>query len=125
MKLRYLFILSLVLLCATWAKAQNTSDFLGSYDLLTPGAQASLSLRPTVDAAGQSHVQLTLCMGTARSNCPSYTLHDQLSNGQLLQADKGRAVAIPGWIVKGAALPTGREISISMDSGIDLLFRQR
>jgi hypothetical protein len=125
MKLPHILVFALVMLSAAWAQGQNTSDFLGSYDLLTPGAQATLDIRPTVDAQGHSHAQLTLCIGDKRTGCPSYQLHDQLQGGQLLQADKGRATAIPGWTVKATVLATGREILISMDSGIDLAFRQR
>jgi hypothetical protein len=125
MKLRYPFILAVLCLSAAWAQAQNTRDFLGTYDVLTPGATATLELRPTVDQNGERHAQMTLCIGTQRSGCPSYTLHDQVVNGQLLLEDKGRTAPIPGWIVKATTLQSGREIAVSMDSGIDLLFRQR
>ena len=125
MKLRYLFILAVLSLSAAWAQAQNTRDFLGTYDVLTPGATATLELRPTVDLNGASHAQMTLCIGTKRTGCPTYILHDQVVNGELFLDDKGRPAPIPGWVVKAAVLQSGREVAVSMDSGIDLLFRQR
>jgi hypothetical protein len=125
MKYPQLLVLALVLLSAAWVQGQNASDFIGSYDLLTSGAQATLEIRPTVDVQGNSHAQLTLCIGDARTNCPSYQFSDDLQGGQFLQNSQGGAIAIPGWVIKGVVRATGREVHIAMDSGIDLAFRQR